>query len=224
MKNLLELFNLSFIVELIGLAFSIFLLRSAKDHWKFFIWYGVFVVVVEVFGWQLRINGVPNHLLYNFFLIVSTVFYLYVVYMDSNKQVEKRTYLVSGFTFIAFALINLIFGQGLFVFNGFTHLFASCLMILVAIVFYSKILSTENNVNGALNEDFWFVNGVFLFHIGIIFLTIFQDTLIIIYKKTGFNYYRYIIQFINVLFYVCLIVSFYLKSKAMRKEISTAKK
>ncbi len=206
----MQLFSLYF--EIIAVIFAILNYKKFKNtHYRFFIYFLIYVVITELTGATMkRVFHVKNHLPYNIYIIVSTLFYFYFYkHLLKNNKIKK---IISAFTFVflGFYLYEVLVIKTHF-FNGFyfkSFVVGGILMVVVLILFLIEIINNEKlvfNIKKAL--IFWISVGLLLFYIGMTPIII--STNILNYNITHIS----IITLLNLIMYGLFSVGFVLSDK-----------
>lgn len=209
----------SIIAEIVALLSAAILLYYQPKPWRNFIPFIALIVLVEFGGrfikYELAVYS--NQWLYNMLLPVYFPFYFWAFSFIPLLQPYKKSIRWGIFSFLLFALLNLLFIQGFQYFNGYTYITGSFLLIALSLWFYTRTIIYPGSQSLFTQPFFWMVSGVFIFQAGSMYLHFFQDTLQDYYKLTGTNFYTIIIQLLNVWLYAMLIISFFVQKFSLKK-------
>ncbi len=200
-------FTPSNFIELVALLISLvsikYLLKS-----KFFLLIPLFILTlaVELLSEYIYSFTKSSHWLHNIFICIEIlVFFYFFYYYEVSKKLKQMSQYFIG-SFVLFYLVNILFFQKLFVFNYYTFLFGSFLLVINACCFIMELMKIDIN-NIFKSPMFWLSTGVlFFFAITTIFFSLF-DYLVLSKKVNVLTLYRVLITFANFVLYSCLSVS-----------------
>lgn len=150
-------------------AFRLDMLKPYKQ----FSFYLLFVSLGELFAfawqeWLYRLTPYPKYTqwFYNGFHYISYVFLIYFFYQVLSLKNVKTALKVLGVFYAVFAIVNMLYIQGIVWLNTYSELLASFILIFSSIayfyqLFYDKKVEPINN-----NPMFWISSGVLLCHMG----------------------------------------------------------
>jgi hypothetical protein len=217
--QLAALFDPSYIAECCALIAAIFLLRKGSGKWQLFISFLLLTVIVETLGWYVNdvLNLGDKYLwIYNIYWLVSAPFYLIIFSEDTLLKPYKRQIQVIIGLYLAFALINMFFGQGPTTVNYYTHVVADIVLALLSCYLLYKNLKAEVPIDLFHYDYFWLSNGLLFYSLGNITMYCFFKFLKTYYHQTHIPIGLYIISVLNVLLYGSLIAAFICRRKNMR--------
>ena len=169
---------------------------SPQKYFPFFLGY---VVFQEILGSvQGDIQGLDNHFIYNIFIIVSFLFYIYwySLILRQRKLVYGLGILILGA--IGYSLIV----DGLFKRLWDIPLYVGAVAILLcSVLYFSSLLQKKEVVRFYRLQPFWIATGLLVFYVCIIPWFFFEDLEDIINVRTY-------LTSLNVLLYLCFLISF----------------
>jgi len=218
----MSFFSISTIAEFLCLVSAFLFLRKADGKFSLFLPYIGGIFFFEFLGWYINeILGLSNGLVFNIVILFTILFFLYQLSPNNTMWSffnEKRN-LISIFLIVTFWAINLIFGQGVTIFNHYSLLAGSIIMLVLCLSQSNLLLHSNMNERLLRKPEFWvFVSCMFYFS-GMIFSLLFHNTLTVFYYKTGWHVSQYLLHGINILHYGCLAIAFYFVM-IIRKNIS----
>jgi hypothetical protein len=180
---------------------AILMWKRYKDTTQhYFIYFLGFVIFIDVLGYSFaKIYEVNNQFIYNFFTLVSGLFYLLWFKSILNKTRQIKFFIVLFLTaFLCGAL-----------FEGFRKLWQiplitfAVLVLICSTIFYSNLLKTKDVIIFKTDQKFLIVTGVLIFYIGFLPLLLLQPYL----KVSGITY-RMCIFILNAIMYGFFTISF----------------
>jgi hypothetical protein len=211
-------FNITVTAEWVTFFGSLLLLNKKTGKWRLFILLLFLSICAETAGWYMTyiLKKTNNALPFNLLVIITMVFFNWILAESEVLQKIKKAVHISVFFFTAFAVINLLFIQGYFRYNYYTEIAGDFILLVVCCLFFYNILAEENFRDLFRYEYFWLAAGlIFTAMVGIV-LYIFPEALQAYYKKTHINVYGYINYGINLLLYTSLIIAFVCRRKNMK--------
>lgn len=210
--------NVSIIAELSALIASILLLNKKTGIWQLFIPFLFLTIFTEIVGgveaYVLKainnsvLKKINNSLPFNFLLIVSFAFFVYLL---SNADLLKKfrsTFFIITICFIVLSLVNLFFLQGLWIYNSYSETLGDILLSIISCYFFYAILKDDVFRDLFKDEYFWLATGLFFSSVGSILLYFFLAPLQTFAEKTHIPIYKYINYGVNLLLYTNLIIAF----------------
>ncbi|HEY5368915.1 MAG TPA: hypothetical protein VIJ75_07980 [Hanamia sp.] len=202
--------NISLIAEWCALIASILFLNKKTGIWQFFIPYLFLTVCTEIVGgYESYVLKVTNNALpYNILLIISVVFFVYVLSNADLLKRFKKAFFIIIICFIVLSFINLFFLQGLWIYNSYSETIGDILLTIISCYFFYTILKDDVFRDLFKDEYFWLVTGLLFSSIGSVLLYFFLSPLQVFAEKTHIPIYKYINNGVNLLLYINLIIAF----------------
>lgn len=201
-ENPLFLINiLEFITAVLATVFYKKYMASKEKYFLYFLW---FTVLIEICGALMRYNifAIENFWLYNFYTVISFLFYFHWYHSILKQKALQRTVLAFSVLFMGIALWNFVF-QSWFEYHQYTFV-VGALFTLVATVFHFWQLLYSNQILVIQYKlSFWISTGLLLFYMGMVPLMLLSSY----FKLTGTSYYILIIS-LNCILYGCYIIGF----------------
>jgi hypothetical protein len=189
---------------------------KAYKQFSFFL---LFVVLGELFAyawsnWLYELLGVLpyNQWFYNFFHLLSYSFLMYFFYQVLGLPKVKKIIPVLALVYIAFALINLFFIQGLEELNTRSELVASIILIFLSIAYYYQILLDKKIIPLLNNPLFWISTGVLVSNLGSI-LALYLINVIAKISMQKADTFLLLIQFAAILTSITFSIAFLCRTK-----------
>lgn len=204
----MELKNLTLII----LFFQLFacIVASVTYHKKrpaiekyltFFLW-GTFLV--ELFSAILsRGFSMHTYFIYNVYILVSILFYLYWFYSIITDKRGKQSIIVFAVLFIVIGGYDFVTsdGGGL---NKYTFLLGAVFTLICTFFHFRQLLQSNDVLRVSRTLPFWVSTGLLLFNIGMVPFMLLSD-----YFNFRDNvYYIMIIIILNFILYGCYSVGF----------------
>lgn len=176
---------------------------------RYFLHFLVFSAFTDFLGlFFKRMFGFDNYIIYNIYMVVSFLFYLYWF-----QRILKNKILVYVLTtiFMISAVYSIVTEKAFE--KLFNYAFAAGILCIISLTLYYfiKALQSEQITFFLKDTKFWIVTGLFLFHLGFLPTLLLQGKLDIL----GIRYY-FVITSLNAVLYGCYIKAF-LCSKSLKE-------
>jgi hypothetical protein len=200
--------------ELVAFIASImlFFLKGTPRYMKSFPFFLLLTLLVEIIGWQMaKVRArTPSIWLYNFFVIVTFDYYLFILKnFIRNTRVKKITaYFIWVYPVIA--LVDIFFIQKN-EFHSFTFAFGCLLIVAGCIYYYLELFRAPKFVNLLREPPFWITAGLLFFFCCTFF---FFSLINILFKDSKvLHNANLILRVVLFLFYLLLTVGFLCRMK-----------
>ncbi len=198
---------LLFITTILELAAAIVATIHIKEYndskEKYFLYFLWFTLLVEITGAVLSYVFLLNNFwIYNFYTIISFLFYYYWYYSILHRKVFKKTVIVFSVVFTGVALWNLVF-QSWSGYHKYTFVTGALFTLICTIFHFWQLLYSDEVLIIKYKLGFWISTGLLLFNMGMIPLMLLSEYL----DFTGSMYYKLIIS-LNFVLYGCYIIGF----------------
>jgi hypothetical protein len=215
---MIQLFDVTYISELSAFIAAIFFLHKKSTGWQLFVFYMLFVVVVETLGWYLPavLGKEENDWLYNIYLLAETPFYIYVLSKAPQLSNKKKQLLVLLLLFVSSYIVEVLFVNNIFTYGENTQVLGNIIISFITCYFFYSILISEDAVDLLKYEYFWVSIGLLFYSIGTTILFLFLPSLRAYYQETCIRLYQYIMNEFNFLLYGSLIVAFVCRRKKLK--------
>jgi hypothetical protein len=179
--------------------------RGERSYWKWFIWFMLITVIVEILGYTLPID---NYWMYNLYLLVEIVFKFYVLYRICKPYFSVQ-YLALAclLVFVAFYLYESI-NSGFLQYSVQSNAIASIQILIICCCYYYYFLKKEEYVDIYKHAPFWVVTGLFFFYLGSSAANPFFNYLATINQKQGIPVRYIIMTVLSVILYGCWSYAF----------------
>lgn len=209
-------FNITVIAEWSTFIATIILLNRRTGKWRLFMPLLFLILCVETVGWyQSNITKVQgNSMPFNFLMIISISFFLWLMAQAKPMVSMKKYFYGVIFSFIVFALVNLLLFQKLLNYNSISEVAGDILLTFFSGYLIFGLIKDETNERSLFSHEyFWLAIGILFSAMGSALLYTFLDELQAYYNETKINVYGYINYTVNVLLYSCLIIAFICRRK-----------
>jgi hypothetical protein len=180
--------------------------NTSERYFLHFLAYNAFT---EFLGWGFKdMFGMENYILYNIYMIVSFLFYLY--WFQRILKNKLLVYLLTAFFMIA-ALYSTVAENAFEALFNYAFIAGIICIISLTLYYFIRALQSEQITIFLKDSKFWIVTGLFLFHLGFLPTLLLQGKLDIF----GIRYYS-VITFLNTVLYGCYIKAF-LCSKSVKE-------
>ena len=153
---------------------------------------------------------------------LNTVFsFFIIIYILSKttKVISSITSKIISISFLIFAIIAIILGDGISLFNSYSAGLSSLIIISLCLLFFYQVLkgNNKNNDESPNTPLFWSISGIFTYYFGSFFIFLTYQYLINNFNS-GFSL---LWRFHNILLLICclyIIYGFY--GKVIRRNIN----
>ncbi len=197
------------IFELVAFITSLICYRKLKlSKLNWFTFFLGLTVAVEFLGKWLALRYHNNTWLYNIFINIEFVFYLFIYLNHTNRNtfkiVIKYSYLVQDLVVVG----NFFYLKSINIFHYYSLI--SCSIILLVTSFLFLFEKFESNETIKLSEDtmFWISSGIILFYSGDIVDSLFQSYLRDTNISLGGKIFRIINNNLNLILYSFFSIGF----------------
>ena len=196
--------------EIAALVAAFFVLtQNASRPLKWFRYFLLLIILVELFArYKRKILHEPNVWIYNLSIPLEYLFYAFIFY-HSVKDMKIRKI---GFFFLIcyplFVCINLLFIQGMSVFNSHSMLIGSLSMMVLSGLMLYDLFIRENQVNIVLEPLFWIASGVLLFNAGEFGYYLFSNYLINDGIDKAATFFSQLNSKLIFVLYSCIVIGF----------------
>jgi len=197
--------------------------REDKVSW-YFVWFLVFIVVVETIGllprlidnnleWLSFLKGTffekDNYWLYNPYLILSFLFY--ILYFARNIKSKKSKNILKGLAFFFFfsSIINLLFTDVFFkAISAYVFIFGGVLISIGIFLYFYEVFQSDIILHFGRLFPFYVAAGTLVFHLSITPLLIYSKYYSASTNPEFVKIYTNIITIANFFMYTCFSVGF----------------
>ena len=168
---------------------------------RYFLHFLVYSVLTEFVGLFFKdLFRFDNFIIYNVYMIVSFLFYLY--WFQRVLKNKKFVYILTVF-FMVFALYSIVTEDAFVALFQFAFVAGIMCIITLTLYYFVKALKSEQITAFLKDPKFWIVTGLFLFHLG------FLPTLLLMLKLDMLSVrYYLVITSLNIVLYGCYIKAF----------------
>ncbi len=197
---------------------TIFLLNKKTDVWQLFIVMLFLTICAETIGWYVRVklHNYSNALPFNLLMLLSTSFFIWFFTKAKYLQHVKRTLLYATYFFVIFALINLFFFQGLWIYNSNSETVGDIMLAVICCYFFYTLLSADEHVDLLSLDYFWLATGLLFYSLGSALLYQFSGTLKDYYDEYRIDIGTYINYALNLILYISFTIAFFFRWKTTR--------
>lgn len=154
-----------------------------------------------------------NILVYNFSLTIEYLVFFFIYYVNIHKPLFKKALLVITIIFFSFAVVDLVFIHGLFVYNSTKMLIGTVGIILAQFLYLYDAFENNEPVMLLRQPMFWIGLGIFFFYLGDFTFNLMFDYL----RKKNLLRHSHVFVVINhnlIIFeYVCISIGLIICSR-----------
>jgi hypothetical protein len=198
------LFPWSFVIELCCLLFAILFIGKGRrvGYWHTFLWYMLFVVIVEGYGWSLWfVFKQKNHWLYNIELPV-TFYFLFWFYKKQFEEFNVNP-LWGKVIAVLFAFFFMFesFKTRFVEYNRWAAVLRAVLLLMASVVYFYLFLKRTEYVSLYKHPPFLIIASVFFFYFASTVASLFVAELSTIYLMGGVPLRHILFTFLNFCLY-----------------------
>lgn len=165
--SVFDWYTISIILGAILAIISYFFYRWKNE--KFHLLCAIFlsyISILEIIGRYYFIKKINNIIIYNFGFVLAEILLILLLYhlIFRNRKYSKFL-LYSGLFFILYFVFNALYLQSITIFQSYTYMVGSLIIISFSMLFFYEEVQKSNQVwdNLILNPEFWTVSlmGVF---------------------------------------------------------------
>lgn len=192
------------ILELItAVLATVFFRKYVFSKEKYFLYFLWFTLGVEVCAALMSyVLGIDNFWIYNFYTIISFLFYFYWYYAILKQKTLQKTVLVFGILFTGVAIWNLVF-QSWTEYHQYTFVVGALFTLIATVFHFWQLLYSDQILVIQYKLSFWISAGLLLFYMGMVPFMLLSRY----FELTGASYYILIIS-LNCILYGCYIIGF----------------
>jgi hypothetical protein len=211
-------FNPTVTAEWITFTAALFFLDKKTTVWRLFIPLLLLVLSVETIGWYMivKLEKYDNALPFNILMLVSSIFFMWFLKRSITSARIKSCINIAMILFLLFGITNLLFYQGLFVYNSISEAIGDIILAIICCYYLLALVKDPLPVNMLRLDYFWLATGILFYALGSAMLYQFSYLLIKYYKKTNINIGNYINYALNLVLYSTMIIAFICRRKATR--------
>jgi hypothetical protein len=209
---------ISFILVCFIVSFINYFSKGAPLYLKLFPVFLFLVLVCEYLGYIMKYRHQNNLYLYNIIIIIEFLFYLFFFYSVYRVSTAKKTVIALMIAYLAGALINMIFIQGMKVFHTYSYMIG-CLLVIAGSIYYFLQLFRYPQTGSIMRDPAFWIASALLFYYACV-LPVYGILNYISSMSRYFNHtLRFIINFMNILLYSLFTLAFLCKL-SIRKSMS----
>lgn len=184
--------------------------RLFPGYLRFFSFFLLLTLSVELTGFYLKEHFINNYRLYNLFTPVELCFYSYIYYHAlQSARIKKIIRLVIPL-YLVFFVINILFLQNKREFDSYTETINDFLISAYALAYFYKLILKPPEAGLYGDPLFWISTGLLLFYAAELpYMSLFN----FLEKKykAVFNDYYPVIDYLNIIMYSLFAIGFLCK-------------
>lgn len=198
-----SLLFINFVELITAILATVFIKKYVASKEKYFIYFLWLTFGIEVIGIIMRRGfHLENFWVYNFYMIVSFLFYFFWYHSILKGENVRNAILAFALLFSGVALWNFVF-QHWSGYHRYTFVVGALFTLVCAIFHFWQLLYSDEILEVKYKLGFWISTGLLLFNMGMVPLMLLNGY----FKLSGTNYYVLIIS-LNVILYGCYIIGF----------------
>ncbi|PHQ62526.1 MAG: hypothetical protein COC08_00530 [Maribacter sp.] len=192
------------ILELItAILATVFFSKYVVSKEKYFLYFLWFTLGVELCAALMSyVIDIDNFWIYNFYTIISFLFYFYWYHAILKQVALQRAVLVFGILFTGVAIWNLVF-QSWTEYHQYTFVVGALFTLVATLFHFWQLLYSDQILVIQYKLSFWISAGLLLFYMGMVPFMLLSRY----FELAGASYYILIIS-LNCILYGCYIIGF----------------
>ena len=189
--------------QIVALIAAIWCWKHYKNSTqKYFLHYTIFVVLIEFFAILFKDTENSNYFVYNIYILISFLFYFYwfsLVLPIQKKWIFGLISMFLGAYFLSFLNEDIM--------SQILHLpinVGTILLLFCIISLFSSLLTNKDEIDFLKSQKFWIATGMLIFYLGYLPIQYLPPL-----GKSFKLDYSFIITLLNVIYSLCLTISFY---------------
>lgn len=201
--------NPSNLAEAIALAVGLATLSYKKvAYWRLFLLYLFITICIELVGFYFRsVLKKPNYPVYNFFMILQSLFFAFIFCQFSQTRKVKFRIILMCAAFFGFFIVEGIVNS-FEEYNQYSRQMLSVFVVLLCCMFYFSLLKNDSIKSLLSHAPFWIVTGLFFFYFGSVAIFAIYDRVSKIKESGSLYFYTLVIGSLSCLLYGCWIIGF----------------
>ncbi len=186
--------------------------HTPLKYLPYYLWYAVILEMGAIL--LTDIFKMYNVWWYNIGINIEILFYLFLFYQFTDKQISKKIILYGGIIYEAYFLISYLIDNDWNMFQNFPFSFGGLLIIIVVLMFLIEMFQSDKILYFYKYLIFWISVGLLVYNI--IPLPLFVVRVMIkadLYEFTGLMNIQY---FANIFMYLSFIYGFIRSSKSYK--------
>ncbi len=184
-----------------------FFRKDAPTFLRYFFLLVSCTLTAKFLGHKLAIDVGNNHIVYNFFSVVTIDFYLFLLRIFIQNRNVKSFILFWICLFSVCSLLNIFFLQGLNNFHTITYGFGAMLVVGCCVYYLQELFFAANPpTNLRYNSVFWVVMGLLFFY-GATFIGLTATHLMVGLPEHFLNIMTFFLMISDQMLYVVFTIS-----------------
>lgn len=143
---------------------TVYFQNSPPLYLKVFPVFLFLTLCLESYGLYINLQGQRNVTIYNFYNLLATGFYLYVLREIISNKAIKQAIVWAFILYVGFAFWNAIFWQRLSNFNNVTFALGALILVAFSIYYFIEIFQKQESVSLLTEPSFWICSGLIFFN------------------------------------------------------------
>lgn len=209
-------FKIDVIALMIATAAGFAIIRKKDPFYlRVFPYFLLFDFIIEYLGVRRQQINQNNLAYYNFLAAVEFGFFTFFFSRTIPNDRIKKFLAKTVFVLPLICLVNYFFIQGPFVFNTYTFMIGSVIMIILAIIYYYQSFNHEIAVGRLHKPSFWINTGILFFFVCTASVLSSLNYLALLPLSVRLNF-GLILRSVSAFFYLTLIIAFLCQIKIRR--------
>lgn len=138
--------------------------KNVSFYLRLFPYFLLMILVNEIVSWQMSLEGISNHIFYNFSSVAAFIFYMYILKEAIFSRLVKKIVLYLTIGYALGSVYNILFGQGINTFHTITYSIGCYLIAAISVYYFLELFQRPRYVNLKKEPTFWIVSGLLFFY------------------------------------------------------------
>jgi hypothetical protein len=202
-------FLINTIATLISVIAGIVFYKRLQPKWvQHFFYFVLFCLLVDVGAhYYSAYFKKSNHFIINIYMIVCFAGYFLIFHKIAETKKMKLILYIFFSIYLLFSLYDIFFINGFYFFNSYSYSVGSILIIICCLLYFMRMLTSDNLINYFRIPAFWIVTGLLFYFAGnLVQMSLFSY--ILNNLDPGGKVYTMISVTLNIFLYGCFTISF----------------
>jgi hypothetical protein len=187
--------------------------KQGTDWPLLFPWFLMFTFVIQWIGFFLwPLLHVENQFLFNLFMLIENVFYIYVFHSVLKKPLFKKMVIGIGVGFLVCYSFNVVIVNKLFTYGSYAANAGNVALVCCGLLFFAELLMSEDYIDIFQLPMFWIATGIIISAVGVLFYLCFFNYITRDVDKDG-RIWGILATILSVIEYSFFTVGFTLKQR-----------
>jgi hypothetical protein len=155
---------ITFLVISFLASLTVYFQKNSKGYLRLFPLFLLLTLIVEITSLYLLMNQKPTTTLYDFFISIEFLFYMYVLReIIYNKNVKKIIF-NGSWLYILVVILNSVFVQKVASFNSTTYALGCLMIASICVYYFYELFKLPHSITLVRQPAFWICSGLLFFY------------------------------------------------------------